>query len=216
MGKIVQGINGPFFGKVGSVVGYMWKGIPVMRAIPKKRTKPFSEKELNQQARFRIMNACLCNLKDHLNITFGHLAVGMAGYSKAFSYNVKNAIIGALPDMSVNYPLLLLSRGDVPSVEKIEFSSPLENVFQFNWTDNTGVGKALSTDRVFVALFNQKLGQWSSLLNCAMRSDGSCRVEINNGWKSTEQIHAWIGFLARDGKDASDSVYGGVLQMTAK
>ena len=34
-----NGINGPFSGKIGPIVGYMWKGRPVMRAMPKKTKK---------------------------------------------------------------------------------------------------------------------------------------------------------------------------------
>ena len=89
MAKLSQGINGPFSGKVGAVVGYTWKGIPVMRGRPSTRTKPFTPKELNQQAKFRIMNKFLRPATDLLNVTLAHLAVRMSAFNKAFSYNIK-------------------------------------------------------------------------------------------------------------------------------
>jgi hypothetical protein len=52
MGKLLKGANGPFSGKVGTVVGYVGD-LAVIRARPKGRRKPFSDKELNQQARVR-------------------------------------------------------------------------------------------------------------------------------------------------------------------
>ena len=85
MAKLSQGINGPFFGKVGAVVGYTWKGIPVMRGLPTPRSKPFTQKELNQQAKFRIMNRFLTPAIGLLNVTFAHLAIGMSAFNKAFS-----------------------------------------------------------------------------------------------------------------------------------
>ncbi len=117
MGKLLQGVNGPFSGKVGTVVGYVWEDLPVIRGLPKKRTKPFTEKELNQQARFTIMNQFLVPLKDLLNTTFAHLAYRMKGFNKAFSYNVKAAIRGFRPDLSIDYPIVLLSRGDLTKAE---------------------------------------------------------------------------------------------------
>src|SRR5258708_11324291 len=99
MAKLSQGINGPFFGKVGTVVGYTWKGIPVMRALPQDRKKPFTPKELNQQAKFRIMNKFLKPAKTLLNVTFAHLAVQMSPFNKAFSYNIKNALTVVKPDL---------------------------------------------------------------------------------------------------------------------
>ena len=117
MGKLLKGINGPFSGKVGTAVGYMWKDIAVIRARPRRRRKPFSDKELNQQARFALMNQFLIPVKDLLNISFAHLAYRMTGFNKGFSYNVKTAILGVRPDLSIDYPMVLLSRGDLTKAE---------------------------------------------------------------------------------------------------
>ncbi len=40
MAKFNDGINGPFKGKVGTVVGATWKGIHYMRSLPSERTSP--------------------------------------------------------------------------------------------------------------------------------------------------------------------------------
>ena len=119
MAKFSQGINGPFYGKVGTVVGYMWKGIPVMRGLPKTRIKPFTPKELNQQAKFRLMNEFLTPLNDLFNVTFAHLAVQMSAFNKAFSYNIKNATTGFGPDLAIDYNMVLISRGDLPRAESV-------------------------------------------------------------------------------------------------
>ena len=70
MGKLLQGINGPFSGKVGTVVGYMWNDVAVIRVQTSKRTKPFSDKELNQQARFALMNQFLIPVKESAQYQF--------------------------------------------------------------------------------------------------------------------------------------------------
>ena len=209
MAKFSQGINGPFYGKVGTVVGYMWKGIPVMRGLPKTRTKPFSSKELNQQAKFRLMNGFLTPLKDLFNVTFAHLAVQMSAYNKAFSYNIKNATTGFGPDLAIDYNMVLISRGDLPRAESVAASTSSPDMIQFTWSDNSGKGKAKETDKVFVAVFQKELGHWTSELNIATRGLGKC--EINIAHFSGKPVHGFIGFISADGKDASDSQYTGLV-----
>lgn len=54
MAKYNYGINGPFSGKLGSVVGCTWKGIPYMRSLPKKRTAKISEAEQANRKKFEV------------------------------------------------------------------------------------------------------------------------------------------------------------------
>jgi hypothetical protein len=207
MAKFTQGINGPFYGKVGTVVGYMWKGIPVMRALPTTRTKPFTPKELNQQAKFRLMNWFLRPLKDLLKVTFAHLAGQMSSFNKAFSYNIKNGISGVGADLAIDYTMVLISRGDLPKAESGAVRSPSPGILEFNWNDNSGKGKARNTDKAFVAVFEETAGQWSYQLDIATRDQGKC--EINLEKFSDKKVHGFMGFLSADGKDASDSLYMG-------
>jgi hypothetical protein len=210
MAKLYQGINGPFSGKVGTVVGYLYKGMPVMRARP-NRTKPFTPRELNQQARFRLMNKFLRPLNDLLNTTFAHLAVRMTGFNKAFSYNVKNAISGVNPDLAIDYGMVLLSRGDLPGAESPAVESPSPAVLEFIWTDNSGKGQALASDKAFVAIYHEESGLWKYQLDIATRNAAKYT------WVLTERIgspvQTYIGFISEDRKDASDSVYAGLVNL---
>ena len=146
MGKLLKGVNGPFSGKVGTAVGYMWKDLAVIRSRPKRRRKPFSENELNQQARFTLMNLFLVPVKDLLNISFAHLAYRITGYNKGFSFNVKAAILGIRPNLSIDYPRVLLSRGDLTKPETVAVTPLSPTALQFTWMDNSGMGKAHDTD----------------------------------------------------------------------
>src|ERR1700681_1213279 len=177
MGKFYAGINGPFSGKVGVVVGYLYKGIPVMRGLP-NRKKPSTPNELNQQARFRLMNKFLTPLNDLLNITFAHLAVGMTGRNKAFSYNLKNAVKGVRPDLAIDYDMVLLSRGDLPAAESPIVNSPSSGLLEFSWADNSGKGKASGKDKVFVAVYHNETGFWYHQMDLTTRADGKCKLAL--------------------------------------
>jgi hypothetical protein len=218
MGKLLKGANGPFSGKVGTVVGYMWGDLAVIRARPKTRRKAFSDKELNQQARFALMNQFLIPVKDLLNISFAHLAYRMNGFNKGFSYNVKAAILGFSPDLSIDYPRVLVSRGDLTKPESLAVTWPSPTTLQFKWIDNTGTGKALKTDQLFIAVFIPEKNYWFYKLNVATREAGNYLLDIMLLTKDIsvfygKQLQSYVGFVAEDGKDASDSVYTGPVEL---
>jgi len=220
MGKLLKGVNGPFSGKVGTAVGYMWKDLAVIRSRPKKRRKPFTEKELNQQDRFTLMNPFLVPVKDLLNISFAHLAYRMTGYNKGFSYNVKAAILGIRPNLSIDYPRVLLSRGDLTKPEAAAVTPLSHTALQFAWMDNSGMGKAHDIDQVFVAVFSSEKKRWFYRLDVATRSAGSFTLEFDKVLLDPspfagKPLQTYIGFIAADGKDASDSVYTGTVNMPA-
>lgn len=210
MGKLLKGINGPFSGKVGTAVGYMWKGIPVIRSKPKRRLKPFTPKELHQQAKFALMNKFLIGVKELLNITFAGVAVQMTGFNKAFSYNVKNAITGFQPDLAIDYSMVLLSRGDLPNIESVFVASISPGKLEFTWTDNSGKGKALATDKAFAAIYNEELFHWKYQMDLATRGAGKCKLNVQDALIG-KPLHTYIGFISEDEKDVTDSIYTGLV-----
>jgi len=220
MGKLLKGINGPFSGKVGTAVGYMWNDIAVIRARPRKRRKPFSDKELNQQARFTLMNEFLIPVKNLLNISFAHLAYRMSGFHKGFSYNVKAAILGIRPDLSIDYPRVLLSRGDLAKAESATATAISSHTLQFNWANQSETGNARESDQVYVAVFSSEKKRWFYRLNVATRNTGSFTLELKEVMLDPSPfegklLQTYIGFMAADGKDASESVYTGTVNMAA-
>jgi Family of unknown function (DUF6266) len=209
MGKLLQGINGPFSGKVGPVVGYMLGNQAVIRSLPGRSRKPLTPKQLHQRKKFALMNDFLGQLQSLLNLTFASIAVNMTGSNKAFSYNVMNAIRGFYPDISIDYKMVLLGRGDLPNVQSVK-TIPTEDLkLEFTWTDNSGTGKAKSTDKAFAAVYNEELNDWEYGLNLATRKDGSCVIEISK--YQNKPVHGYLGFITEDGKDATDTLYTGMV-----
>jgi hypothetical protein len=211
MGKLISGINGPFSGKVGTAVGYMWKGKAVIRSLPSKRRGPLSPLQLQQHAKFALMNKFLNRLLRLLNITFNPVAVQMTGFNKAFSYNVKNAITGTYPDLVINYPMVLLGRGDLPNATLPSAASISEGELVFNWTDNTGTGQARETDKLYVAAYCEERNNWKSSVTETTRNAGTftLKVDLFKG----KPVQTYLGFITSDGKDVSDSAYTGEVQI---
>ena len=212
MGKLMNGINGPFSGKVGAVVGYVSRGKSIMRGLPNinKSRKP-SPLQAQQHVKFSLMNKFLGPIIPFLNNTNKTDNPDLSGYNKAFSYNVKNAISGSYPDLVINYEMALLTRGDLPNVKSSQTDSKTSGRITFHWTDNSGTGLARSNDKAFIAVHCKELNDWIYGLDLSERSAGSYVFEVVKF--SGRQVHAYIGFLSANGNDVSDSLFAGVVKV---
>jgi Family of unknown function (DUF6266) len=211
MAILLSGINGPFSGKVGTVVGYTWKGKAVIRSLPKKRTRPLSPLQLQQHAKFSLMNKFLNPLLSLLNVTYNPVAVQMTGFSKAFSYNVKNAFAASQTGLAINYPMVLLGRGDLPNASSPSAQSLNSGELVFNWTDNTGTGQARATDKLYIAAYCEELNNWIASKTETTRSAGTFTLKL--GLFKGKPVQTYIGFITADGKDVSDSAYTGPVNI---
>ena len=211
MGKLIKGIYGPFTGKVGPAVGSSWMGLNVIRSLPSRRTRPFTPGELAQQMRFKLMTGFLLRVMPLLNITFKNLAVRMTGFNKGYSYNIKNVFTGEYPNLSIDYSLVLLSRGDLPNAGSPSATSSAPGMLDFSWIDNTGKGKAQKTDKAFVAAYFVEKNNWQYDLDVADRSDGGYSFDVKHF--SGKTVHTYIGFISRDGTEVSDSIYTGIVEI---
>ena len=66
MGKIYQGILGPFSGKVGTVVGSIRKGQGYMRGLAASKKDARTESQLAQRAKFAITQKLLKGITPYL------------------------------------------------------------------------------------------------------------------------------------------------------
>jgi len=213
MGKLMNGINGPFSGKVGAVVGYVSRGKSIMRGLPNinKSRKP-SALQARQHVKFSLINKFLGPIIPFLNTTNKTDNPDLSGYNKAFSYNVKNAISGSSSDMGIHYEMVLLSRGDLPNVKQSSAESATTGKISLSWTDNSGSGQASPNDRAFVAVYcPQKMISWEYGLELTERSAGMLLFDVSGF--SGHLAHVYLGFLSANGKEVSDSLYVGPVQV---
>jgi hypothetical protein len=154
MGTFNKGILGGFSGKVGTVVGFNWRGLDVMRSLPKKSGRQPSEKQLIVQARFTLTAHFLAPIKAILSAYFGQPSAEKSRYNLAFSYHNKEAIIGTYPDYEIDFQKVIVSKGELLNVEQPTVVAQSGAELKYSWIDNTGEGEAKATDTVLVVVFN--------------------------------------------------------------
>ncbi len=169
----------------------------------------FSPLELQQQAKFAMKSSFLHRIKNLLNETFKPESSHLTGYNKAFSYNIKNVFTGTHPDLSIDYSMVLLSREDLPNAGSPQAASTTVGKLEFSWMDNSGKGKALGADKVFVAVYCEEKKDWKYGKQLSARSDGRCTLETPQF--SGKSVHSYIGFMSENGKEVTDSIYTGLV-----
>ncbi len=212
MGKISKGILGPVSGTVGTVVGGSWKGIYYLRSKSSRGKRAFSAKAAQQQKKFGLVTSFLRSLTPLLRDTFASSSSKMSGFNAATAYTLKNAVKGDFPDYSIDFSLVLVSRGSLPGAVK-PVASVNGTAVHFTWQDNSGTGNAVKNDPVVVVVYSPAKQQALFITHTATRS--SATVDIDVSQFRGDDVHTYIAFLATDASDASDSLYTGKLTMPA-
>lgn len=93
MGTYRQGILGPFSGIVGTVVGANFRGIDVMRSLPKPSAKAPTNSQLEQRRKFATVMQFLTPAKQVLEDYFGSPTGAKSRFNLATSYHIKEATV---------------------------------------------------------------------------------------------------------------------------
>lgn len=216
MAVLKNGANGSFSGKVGSVVGYEWKGISVIRGLPrinKKRTPTIAE--LNNRKKMALMQEFLQQALPFIRLGFSleaH-ARNMSAFNAAMSYNKKNAIAGDYPDLSVDFNQVLLASGTLPKPMITNLSLTEEGVrFEWDtndWHERNGVRTMLLvTSFEFKKLSAMILGGVNAKKGEELLPFG-CPPDII---PKNIKVHAFMAFITTMHDAISDSVYCGVME----
>src|SRR5690606_13316626 len=114
MARFINGANGTFSGKVGSVIGSSWRGIHYLRGLGKKTKIPATEAQLAQRLRFALVTKFLAPLQGIIAAGFRNVRrLTAAQYSMAVKRNIEEAVIGTMPDFELDYAAVTLSSGNL-------------------------------------------------------------------------------------------------------
>ena len=124
---------------------------------------------------------------------------------------MRNAVSGEYPAFTINYPRVTLGIGDLLNVDEPTVHSEIKGELRFEWTDNSGEGSAVSTDRVFAAVYCETLQSWITGYDGPARNAGSYTLDVVAF--SGKAVQTYIGFLSADGKFVSTSIYTGMVNI---
>jgi hypothetical protein len=210
MGKFNQGIHGSFRGKVGKVVGSSWKGVEVVKALPKRKKTAATEQQAKQRAKFAKIGRLMRSMSKLLSTSYRDYAENMTGLNSAMQYNIKNALTGEYPDYGINYSKVLVSRGDLENEADAKATGG-EGQVTFTWTDTTDQDSSgKPDDNAILVIYCEAQNKCIFRLRTATRKDGTATVNVPR-FKG-ETVHTWLGFISE--KEVADSRYAGAVTVS--
>jgi predicted acetyltransferase len=210
MGKLINGIFGGFHGRIGNLVGYTLKGKYIIRKIGRS-TKPFTPGRKANCQKMTIVNEILSPSLDVIRTGFRLAVAGTDKneYNEAVSYNKKNAIQGAYPNISLDYTRVLMSMGTLPVAIHPTISQTDDKV-TFNWEVTEDQKYQYANDRAMLVVYFPDLKVSRCDLIGSRRIDGAHTLNIDPGHVN-ERMEAYISFVKDNGREVSDSAYAGAL-----
>src|SRR5690606_1555976 len=207
MGIIKKGINGPFKGKAGAVVGSSWKKIDYIKGLQRKKgtkRKPSPEQAI-QQERFKLLNDFLRPLSAILEVSLKPLMARATGVNAAFILNYDHAFLVDGEHTSLNYEAMQFSHGSLYTAG--EEKAWVENGHvTVTWhTEIYGMGGEMD-DTAHVLVYCPETDQFYGSGPDVTRRDGIAIIDLI-GDKCNAELHTWIFFIDKPQKRASPTVY---------
>lgn len=213
MGTIRHGANGGFKGKAGSVIGSSWKSIDYIKGLYKKRTKPATEEQLMQQAKFRVLMRFLLPITVFVRIGFGQKQADRATpMNMAFKENINTAITGLYPDYTLDYSQIRISDGLFGDGGAASVAVD-EGVMTVSWdTALNSLYESKDDDNVYILLYKPDIDQFLSAPTPPQRADGSVDITLPDHFLGGEG-HVWLFFADRQRRKVSRSNYLGQVNL---
>ena len=208
MGKIFQGIEGPFSGKVGTVVGYQWKHRACIRTYRHQINYPNTESQQQQRNWFVGMVRFASQATPALKLGYRHLA-DQANMTEGNYFIMKNkqhfSRYSEMP--TVDYSRLQLAAGTAADVyfHKPKFE-PNETLI-VDFEKNALVLRASADDDVYIYVYAPTLGE-GKLSAPAKRRSKQLSIRLPENW-SSQEVHVYGFVVDRDGRP-SNSTYIGI------
>lgn len=214
MSIVTQGILGGFSGKTGPVIGSTWKGRSIMRAKPVfKKNRTFTQPQIDQQEKFKMMMAFLRGIDYLLNLTYKTSNKERNGFQEAFSTNLKDAVAGLESPFSIDYSKIKVSNGTIPVLSPVSFTADPSNMAKFGWNTTVDSGnKASAADKAIAVLYCPELNLFLTSNFNTRRSDQE--VLVDAALFTGKEVHGWLFFLSDDESKASHSQYAGTITVT--
>lgn len=210
MGTYNKGILGPFSGKVGTVIGVTWRGMDIMRSLPKKGNHAPTATQLLQREKFSFITDFLQPIHPVLTRYYGTNAGQKTRLNNAMSYHMTEAVDYVDPDFVLRFNKVQISKGELPGLQNPSVSAQGSNQLKYGWEDNSDQGEAKGTDNLVVVVYEPISSLFYFLLEAGNRSVGTAIITLPNLFAGLT-VHSWVAFASADEKSYATSIYMGTV-----
>ena len=197
MAKYFQGILGPFQGKVGTVVGYMWRDKWCMRARPRCYHDRQSDAQLAQRSRFKQMiqfaSPATPLLKRGLRAMAAAEGLTEGNCFLRINHGCFPGEAGYSGNSRIDYRGLQFSRGTLPAVQGVEYERGEGGAVEVRWA--RGLGRGSDTVHVYAYCPAASTGL---VVAAAERGRKGVRFLLPADF-AMEEVHLWVFAEGKEG-----------------
>ncbi|RZK70748.1 MAG: hypothetical protein EOO85_20730 [Pedobacter sp.] len=220
MARLKFGPWGGLIGKLGNNVGYIRKGIAILRMRSHPSKKKRSDKQKATTQRFKIINKFVACINDFTNVGFevASRKVSPTAQNLATSYNIKNAIIGEYPNQEIDFSKVRVCEGILPLPANIQVTAEdqgNEVKLLFSWEVDPNMSYIRDRDQVMMLAYMPENKEAGYLDSGARRNAGQDSLLIARNYESVNApklntyAEVYIAFVANDRNSITDSYYCG-------
>ena len=207
MAKLHQGILGAFSGKVGTVVGYTWRGVPCMRAYRREVAYPNTASQQAERDWFVSMVRFASQAKWAVRLGLRERAMEHR-MTEGNYFVMRNKRCFSLTEgaVAVDYGGLVLAEGPAAPVTFGTARFEEGEVLSVGYEKNGLSLQASSEDRVYVYAYAPALGE--GLLSApSLRRSKELRMRLPQHWAGVEvQLYGFV--VDREGRASHSSYIG--------
>lgn len=213
MAILSQGILGSVTGKTGPVISYTRYGQNIIRSVGgTKKNKIETPARKKQRQKIKVCNEFTKAFtgSGFFNRSFPAIGHTGSGYNRATGALMNLAIVSH-PETAIVWPKVLISKGNIASVDAASADVNDEGNIIFGWADNAGTGTAKENDTAILVAYFPEQKEAVFQFSEAKRIDGYALLEMGS---KKGVVETWLGFLSADEKNAANSVYTGRVSLT--
>ncbi|PTS99002.1 hypothetical protein DBR11_13590 [Pedobacter sp. HMWF019] len=212
MGRYKDGINGPFSGKVGQVIGSSCRGITYLRSMPNKSKKRATQAQKNQRLKLAIVSGWLRPVLHLINIGYRAQISEKTAMNSAVSHHMKQVLTGIGPNYGLDFSKAIFSRGELLVSFVKEVVVLVDQVLHVKWENGPESAFCAETDLVTFILYNSEKEEFVTYENAVLRFAKEVDLKMPKNFAG-DAVHAWMHLTDALGDKVSTSVYLGLVPL---
>lgn len=198
---LLSGISG----KIGPVVAYVRNNKQFIREYTVPRD-PKTPAQVAHRAKISLVNKELSPFSQLVKQNYGN---DSRAYRSLVGKTIRDGVVGAYPNLTIDYSSLLLAEGDVLLPEKVmPIFLPDLGQLTVHWDSELRSRSrwCQPDDQINLIVFHHPDRLLKRVNFVAQRSEGTVTVELPNDWNPSD-MHCWVYFTNREQINYSNSVY---------
>lgn len=209
MAKYIPGQLGRIEGRLGELVLYQRRGIPVVKRRPGQRKLKSSACQLLQQEKFILAARFFNQVKEAVSLGYRERKTSMTVYNRAIGNFLRNTFQHANGNILMDYAGVMIADGELDCLYEPEVTTLKGNNIQISWLEQRYLRSGVSgEDQVCLLFYNQE--KEISYLHEPGGKRLDCKLSLQlPEFMSDLNFHLWAFVISASGEAVSSSLYTG-------